>query len=209
MSCSRLSAGFTRLLGDVWHGRGACARLAETPRWRVVLVECALLVLVCGGFYLARYEASARNYRYRLERISSELQAAVLDLEAERRALQEERLRHDVLSDLILDREERARLLSELTASPAHPGLEFLSVSPQPEQAVGDHVAHRVLMVLSGSFEDLARYLRRLEEDGEPCAVVGLEIESRWDKEKAERISLLIETYGEAVASTTQTGPVR
>jgi len=206
-----LSAGFTSLLGDVWYGRGAFARLAEMSRWRVVLVECALLAIVCGGFYLLRYQTAAENYRNGLTRTSNELQATVIELEAERRALHAAERRLDVLSGLVLDKDARARLLSELTTPAAwrDPDLEFLSVSPQPDETAGERVRCRVLLALSGSFEDFVRFLRSLEAPGTSCVVLQVEIESRWDSGKPERFSLLIETYAEADPATNQARPVR
>jgi Tfp pilus assembly protein PilO len=208
-SCSRWSAGFARLFGDAWYGRGAFARLAEASRWRVVLVECAVLALVCGGFYLLRYQASVQSCRSGLEATSEALRATVLELEVERRALHAEQERLEVLSGLVLDKEGRARLLSELTVASAHPGLEFVSVSPQSEETAGRYVRCRTLMAFSGGFEDLVRFLRRIEAAGTPCAVLQVEVESRWDSEKPERFSLLTETYGEADPETSKPEPGR
>ena len=206
---SRLSAGCAKLLGNAWHGRGAFGRLAAVSPWRVALVECALLALVCGGFYLLRYQASAERYRAALKRTSDELRYVVLELESERRDLRAARERRDLLGSLVLDKEARARLISELSSVSAHPGLEFLAVSPQPERPVGEHVQHRALMALSGNFGDFVGFLRWLEASGTPCALLQVDVESRWDSEKPERFSLLVETYGRAAPAACEQGPVR
>jgi Tfp pilus assembly protein PilO len=211
----KLFAGFAKLLGDLWHGRGAFIRLAETSRLRVLLVECAFLALVCGGFYLVRYEASAVRYRQALSRTSAELHAVLLDLEAERRELETARARRDRLASFILDKESRAELFSKITSPSAHSGLEFISMSPQPKRNLEQYARCRAALSVEGGFVDFLRFLRKLESEGIPCSVISIEVEARADtpgaeaepgtktaaapvKETGERISFLVETYAEA-----------
>lgn len=204
-----MSAGFVKLLGDLWYGRGAFAPLAAAPRWRVLLVESTVLALVCGGFYLLRYEASAQRYRRALKQTAEQLQSVTLELEAEHRELDAARDRRRVLGGFMLDKDSRARLLSELTAASSHPGLVFQSVSPQPEEPIGEHVQWRTVVTLSGDFDALLGFLRWLERSGSPCSVLKVDVESRWEAEKPERFSLLLETYSEADPTEMPTEPGR
>lgn len=196
----KLSAVFVKLFGDLWHGRGAFARLAEAPRWRVLLVECAVLAVVCGGFYLRRYEATAARYHETLGRTSDELMSVVLELEAERRELEAARARRDLLAGFVLDKESQARVLSTITDAAAHPGLEFVSMSPLPKQNLAKYARCRASVTVTGAFEDFLRFVRTLESEGTPCSVIKIEVASRWEgeKPKPERISFLVETYAEA-----------
>jgi hypothetical protein len=189
---SRLSAGFAKLLGDVWHGRGAFSPLAEVARWRVVLVECAALAIVCGGVYLLRYEARAAHHREALERTAAQLRSVVLELEAERRDLEAARERRDLLAGFILDKDARAALLSSLTDRSVHPGLEFVSISPQPKENLEQYARCRSLLTVEVGFDDLLRFLRCLETEGTPCSLVQLDVESQYRigqtvRERAER----------------------
>ncbi len=206
---TRLYAGCEKLLGDLWNGRRWFARLAEAPRWRVLLIECAVLAVICGGYYLLRYEAAAARCRETLGRTSTELQAVVLELEAERRELDAARRRRDVLAGFVLDKESRARLLSAITDPAAHPGLAFVSMSPLPKQNFEKYARCRTSLTVAGAFDDFLRFLRKLESDGTPCSVVRIDVESRWDKEKPERFSFLVETYAEADAQSLEGGPAR
>ncbi len=196
----KLSAVFVKLFGDLWHGRGAFARLAEAPRWRVLLVECAVLAVVCGGFYLRRYEATAARYRETLGRTSDELTSVVLELEAERRDLEAARERRDLLAGFVLDKDSQARVLSTITDPAAHPGLEFVSMSPLPKQNLPKYARCRVSVSVRGGFEDFLRFVRALESDGTPCSMVKIEVDSHWTAEKPEpeQFSFLVETYAEA-----------
>jgi Tfp pilus assembly protein PilO len=177
----KLSAVFAKLFGDLWHGRGAFARLAEAPRWRVLLVECAVLAMVCGGFYY-------------------ELMSVMLELEAERRELEAARARRDLLAGFVLDKESQARVLSTITDPAAHPGLEFVSMSPLPKQNLAKYARCRASVTVTGAFEDFLRFVRTLESEGTPCSLIKIEVASRWEEEKpkSERISFLVETYAEA-----------
>jgi Tfp pilus assembly protein PilO len=175
---SKLSASCTKLLADLWHGRGAFARLAHVPRWRLLLIECAVLAITCGGFYLLRYEAAARRCRQSLHRTSDQLNAVVLELEAERRDLESTRQRRDLLAGLILSKNAKAQLLSDLTDPEKHPGLEIISISPQPKENGEQYARCRSLISMEGSFNDFLRYMRWLELTGTPCAVVELNIQS-------------------------------
>lgn len=199
---TRSSAAFGKLLGDLWNGRGRFARLAEARRWRVLLVECAMLAVVCGGYYLTRYETSAARYRETLSSTSNELTAVVLGLEAERRELDAARRRQEVLRGLVLDKESRARLLSAVTDSSAYPGLEFVSMLPLPKENVQEYARCRVTLTVEGAFEDFLGFLRRLESEGTACSVVKIDMESRWEERAPERISFVIETYAEADQQT-------
>jgi hypothetical protein len=197
-STSKSSPAFAKLLGDLWNGRGRFARLAEARRWRVLLVECAILAMVCGGWYLARFQASARHYRQALSLTANELNAVVLGLDAERHELDAARTRRQVLGALVLDKESRAQLLSRITAAEASPGLEFVSMLPLPKQNFERYARCRVTLTVEGAFEDFLTLLRRLETDGSPCALVKLDVESRWETGQPERISFVLETYAEA-----------
>jgi Tfp pilus assembly protein PilO len=197
-SASRSSPAFVKLFSDLWNGRGRFARLAEARRWRVLLVECAVLALVCGGWYLTRYEASARHYREALSLTANELNAVVLGLDAERQDLEAARHRRDVLGALVLDKDTRAQLLSAVTAAKANPGLEFVSMLPLPKQNFERYARCRVTLTVEGAFEDFLTLLRRLETDGSPCTLVKLDVESRWESGESERIAFVLETYAEA-----------
>jgi len=226
---SKLSASCARLLADLWHGRGAFARLAQVARWRVLLAECAVLAITCGGFYLLRYEAAATRYRQALRRTSDELNAVVLELEAERRELRATRQRRDLLAGLILSKNAKAQLLSDLTDPEKHPGLEIVSISPQPKENGEQYARCRSLISMEGCFDDFLRFLRRLETTGAPCAVVELNVQSvslnpqgggggtaheasaeaGAGREWRERISLVIETYATADPVPQDEGPKR
>jgi hypothetical protein len=197
---TRLSAGCARLLADLWNGRGAFAPLAALPWWRLLLVECALLTAVCGGFYLLRYEASATRYREALDRTANELRAVVVRLDVERRALEAAQHRREVLAGFVLDKEARARLLSAITDSTAHPGLSFVSISPLPKENLDHYARCRASLTVAGAFDDFLRFLRSLESSGAPCSIVGMDVVSRWDKGKPEWFTFLVETYAEADA---------
>jgi Tfp pilus assembly protein PilO len=175
-----LCASFAKLPGDLWNGRGVFAPLAEVARWRIVLVECALLVLVCGGVYLLRYEARAARYREALGRTSEQLRSVVLELEAERRDLSAARLRRDLLAGFILDKDSRASLLSSLTDPALHPGLEFISISPQPKEDLEQYARCRSLVTVEATFDDLLRFVRWLETEGTPCSLVQLDVDSQY-----------------------------
>ncbi len=175
---TRLSASCAKLLADLWHGRGAFARVAQVARWRLLLVECAVLAMTCGGFYLLRYEAATARYRQALRRTSDELQAIVLELEADRRELQAVRQRRDLLAGLILSKNAKAQLLSDLTDPEGHPGLEIVSISPQPKENGEQYARCRSLISMEGCFDDFLRFLRRLESTGAPCAVVEINVQS-------------------------------
>jgi len=173
-----LSASCGKLLADLWHGRGAFARLAQVPRWRLLLVECAVLAITCGGFYLLRYEAAAAHCRHSLRYTSDQLRAVVLELEADRRELQTLRARRDLLAGLILSKEARAQLLSELTDPAMHPGLEIVSISPQPKENHERYARCRSQISMEGGFDDLLCFLRDLELAGAPCAVIEIAVQS-------------------------------
>jgi len=195
---SKSYADFVKRLSDLWNGRGWFARLAMVPRWRILLVECAMLALVCGGFYLTRYEASAARYRQTLSRTSNELRAVALEIEAERRDLDAARGRQDLLAGFVLGKESQAQLLSAMTDSAAHPGLEFVSMSPMPKQNLEKYARCRALLGVEGAFDDFLRFLRELESEPAPCSVIRIDVTSQWANEMPESISFLVETYTEA-----------
>ena len=201
-----LARGCVKLLGDLWNGRGVFASLAALPWWRLLLVECTAFTVVCGGFYLLRYEASAGRYREALSRTADELQAVVLQLDVERRALEAAHHRREVLAEFVLDKESRARLLSAITDSTVHPGLSFVSISPLPKENLERYARCRASLTVAGAFGDFLRFLRTLESDGVPCSIVGMDVVSRWDKSKPEWFTFLVETYAEADAQAPSGG---
>lgn len=213
-SNSKSSAGFGKWLSDLWNGRGAFAPLAALARWRVVLVECAVLAIVCGGVYLLRYQARAAHQRDLLQHTAARLNSVVLELEAERRDLAAAQHRRDVLAGFILDKEGRARLLSSLTDASERSGLEFVSISPEPKENFEQYARCRSLLTVEAGFDDLLGFVRRLETEGTPCSLVQLDIESKTRARAAasaaaqgaagakaiarERVTLVIETYATA-----------
>lgn len=192
---TRLFRGFGTLLGDLWHGRRWCARLAAASRCRVLLIECTVLAVVCGGYYFARYEAGAARRRAAMARTSSELRAVMLDLEAKRGDLAATRQRREFLKGFVLDKEAQARLLSSITNAEAHPRLEFLSMLPLPKENVGSYARCRTRFSVRGAFGDFLAFLRRLEAEAVPCLVVQLDVESSGKEGEPEKISFLLETY--------------
>jgi Tfp pilus assembly protein PilO len=177
------------------------------PWWRLLLIECAVLTVICGGFYMLRYEASARRYREALNRTSGEIQAVVLQIDVERRALEAAQHRREVLARFVLDKESRARLLSAITDSTVHRGLSFVSISPLPKENLQHYARCRASLTVAGSFRDFLHFLRTLESDGVPCSIVGLDVVSRWDKGKPEWFTFLVETYAEADVEQPRGGP--
>jgi len=200
MGCTmKLSAACVKLCGDLWNGRGLFARLAEAPRWRVLLVECAVLAVACGGFYLMRYEASAASYRKALSRMSNELTGVVLELEVERRDLDAACARRDVLAGFVLDKESQARQLAGITGSDVLQGLELVSMSPQPKENLEQYARCRILLTVEGAFGDFVRFLRRLESSAVACSIIEMDVAATGDdKRRRERISFLVETYTNA-----------
>lgn len=206
---SKSYAAFVKRLSDLWNGRGWFVRLAMAPRWRILLVECAVLALICGGFYLTRYEASAARYRETLSRTSNEIKAVTLEIEAERRVLDAARRRQEMLAGFVLGKDSQAQLLSAMTDSAAHPGLEFVSMSPMPKQNLEKYARCRALLGIEGAFGDFLRFLRQLESEPAPCSVIKIDVTSQWDNEMPERISFLVETYTEADPQMPEGSPAR
>ena len=171
------SAACAKLLSDLWNGRGRFAQLAAA-RGRVLLVECTVVAVVCGGLYLARYEASARRYRSTLRQTASELQGVALELEAERRELAAAHQRRDLLAGFVLDADAQAHLLSTITDPATYPGLQFVSMSPQPKENLETYARCRAALAMEGSFEAFVYFLRQLESSATPCSVVRIDMVS-------------------------------
>ena len=139
----------------------------------------------------------------------------MLDLEAERRVTATVAQRRDLLAGFVLDKEAQAQLLSAMTDTAAHPGLEFVSMSPLPKENLEQYARCRASLAVEGGFGSFLRFLRKLESEGTPCSIIEIDVTSPLGTERArsgssrsqatrspgkevERISFLVETYAVA-----------
>lgn len=169
-----------------------------------VLLNVVLFLIVFSVYMKFVYQPTLRSFRnfkkenWDLKNELSNLSFQFADLNTERRLLEQEKSRHDVLKKELDEYETKlysqaqlGSLLRKVTQSAATYKLDFISITPQKKETEEFYLRFPVEIKLSSPYSGFLDYLRELEQISEVLKIRTIKIEL--DRAVSENPVVLLE----------------